>query len=847
MKKIFVLLLSICFCLTLTSQVVVNISTYSNTTCFGNCDGSATASVTGGTPPYMYQWSNFSYIHVVTGVCPGTYTVTVTDQLGSTGTASVTINQPPQLQLIVNTTDACGAGCNGFATLSACCVGPYTYSWSNVSGPPFCPGNYSVTVTNTNGCTAAQNFTINSNPSAITDITFDSNPAFCGSPVGAAWITSVQGGTSPFLFHWSNGAIGQTITNLSAGTYVVTVTDSTGCGYYESITIQDSIGFTLSLDSISPANCANNQLGYMGISITGGQGPFGISWSNGETQTTYIDSLLQDIYEVTVFDSTSWCIQTLTDTVLSTYNLYASILSQPANCTPSGWASVHVQGVNPPFTYLWNDPLSQTDSVATGLAGGNYICTITDAIGCYITASAQISSNCFTIISGRVYNDLNQDCVQDSGEAGLQGIILQSNPAGSYAITDTNGDYTISTLQTSCSLHTNLSSYYQYICPASNNLAVTVPSLGDTSAGNNFAVYINSASYDLVIHPGWTTGHPGFQKRYWIYYGLNSGIGHDAIINFVYDPVLQFDNCTGGGIHDAPNHTITWNIPNVTWHPWAYSYVKPEIYFTVPVGTPITDSLETYFEILPLGDINPVNNIHYIIEPVTGSHDPNDKQVYPRGEGVNGCILPEDSVLLYTIRFQNDGNDTAFTVVVVDTLSPFVNPATFVAGAGSHPYTVSMTGEGILTFRFDHIMLPDSTVDHEGSQGSVNYTVHLDNGLPWNTVINNRAAIFFDFNEVVITNTVVNTLCEPLSISMDNNLIVSVYPNPAKNAAIFTVSGSGSAWTIRILDICGKEILAKNITGGSRYDMSIPENISGLYFYEVSSGGKTAFGKLIIE
>ena len=79
------------------------------------------------------------------------------------------------------------------------------------------------------------------------------------------------------------------------------------------------------------------------------------------------------------------------------------------------------------------------------------------------------------------------------------------------------------------------------------------------------------------------------------------------------------------------------------------------------------------------------------------------------------------------------------------------------------------------------------------------------------------------------------------------NLGVSVFPNPAKNSATYTVSGNESSWTLRILDICGKEILIKNIVNESRYNISIPENMSGLYFYEVSSGGKTAFGKLIVE
>jgi len=129
----------------------------------------------------------------------------------------------------------------------------------------------------------------------------------------------------------------------------------------------------------------------------------------------------------------------------------------------------------------------------------------------------------------------------------------------------------------------------------------------------------------------------------------------------------------------------------------------------------------------------------------------------------------------------------------------------------------------------------------------VNYTVHTDPGLPWNTVIANRAAIFFDFNEAVITNYTINTICEPLSISSIPDVTVSVYPNPAKDAARFTVSGNEDEWTLRVYDICGKLVLNEEITGNQSADIRFRESMKGLYLYEVKSGAKTAFGKIVIE
>ena len=143
-----------------------------------------------------------------------------------------------------------------------------------------------------------------------------------------------------------------------------------------------------------------------------------------------------------------------------------------------------------------------------------------------------------------------------------------------------------------------------------------------------------------------------------------------------------------------------------------------------------------------------------------GSYDPNDKQAYPQGIG-NQHFIDEKAKLDYTIRFQNTGTDTAFTVVVKDTLSHFLDIATLRAGVSSHKYQVEILEGKIVKFTFDKINLPDSTRNKLKSQGFVKFLVRLKTTVPIGSKIENNAAIYFDFNAPIITNKTFHTLRKP--------------------------------------------------------------------------------------
>lgn len=140
-----------------------------------------------------------------------------------------------------------------------------------------------------------------------------------------------------------------------------------------------------------------------------------------------------------------------------------------------------------------------------------------------------------------------------------------------------------------------------------------------------------------------------------------------------------------------------------------------------------------------------------------GSFDPNDKTGYPKGFCAAHYIRADQDIE-YKIRFQNTGTDTAFNIIIIDTLSNFLSPASVRPGSSSHPYEFELLGEGVVKFSFPNAMLPDSNTNEPASHGFVKFTVSQQPNIPMGAVIENYAAIYFDFNDPVYTNTYRHTI-----------------------------------------------------------------------------------------
>jgi gliding motility-associated-like protein len=431
-----------------------------NVDCFNAATGSATVTPTGGTAPFSYYWSNGQTTQNATNLTAGTYTVTVTDANGCTGTATINITQPPQLTaLITSSIDLNCFGQNtGSATVSVSGGTPgYTYLWNNgqtsATASALTAGTYTVTVTDSKGCTAAATVSIVQPPQLNLNVTSVSITS-CGQNNGSASV-SASGGTPGYTYSWSPyGGTSSTANNLGAGVFVVTVTDTKGCTDTVHITISTSTPLSVSVGSFSNVSCYGQNTGSASVNVSGGTGPYTYNWSNGGT-TSSISNVPAGSYGVTVTDQNG-CAGTALISIAQPPQLNAIISSSiNINCfgQNTGSAFTAVSGGTPGYTYLWSN--GSTASSIFGATTGTYSVVVTDANGCHDTAQTTITQPPALNVS---INTANATCSQNNGWANANvtggtspytynwsnGQTTQSSSslgAGSYTVnvTDANG------------------------------------------------------------------------------------------------------------------------------------------------------------------------------------------------------------------------------------------------------------------------------------------------------------------------------------------------------------------------------------------------------------------------
>jgi gliding motility-associated-like protein len=370
-------------------------TTQVNVLCFGNSTGSVNLTVTGGTAPYNYLWSNNGTAEDPTGMAAGAYTVTVTDANGCTAQTSVTITQP-QAGLALSTTQV-NVLCNGNNTgsINLTVTGgtaPYTYAWTNnttLEDPTgLVAGTYTVTVTDANGCTATTTVTI-TQPAILTSSFTQVNVGCFGNNTGSIDLT-VNGGVAPYVYAWSNQAITEDLNNIPSGVYTVTATDANGCTTTQTVTItQPQAALALSTTQVNVL-CFGNSTGSVNLTVTGGTAPYNYLWSNNGTAEDPT-GMAAGAYTVTVTDANGCTAQTSVTITQPQAALALSTTQVNVLCFGNSTGSVNltVTGGTAPYTYAWSNNTTLQDP--TGLAIGTYTVIVTDANGCTATTTVTIT------------------------------------------------------------------------------------------------------------------------------------------------------------------------------------------------------------------------------------------------------------------------------------------------------------------------------------------------------------------------------------------------------------------------------------------------------------------------
>lgn len=284
--------------------------------------------------------------------------------------------------------------------------------------------------------------------------------------------------------------------------------------------------------------------------------------------------------------------------------------------------------------------------------------------------------------------------------------------------------------------------------------------------------------------------------------------------------------------------TLTWNLSNI--------HVASLYYFGItlsPVGTlALGDTVVNTLNISPsTGDLNPANNTYIAVDTIRASYDPNDKHVSPTGD------IEAGELLTYTIQFENLGNDTAFNIHVIDTLSANVDVNTFKLLHATHMVNTNVYQVGahnIVRFEFANIQLPDAS-HPESNKGLFVYQVKAKNSLVQGNEVHNTAHIYFDINPAIVTNTTVNKI-PTLSVgktAKDGGF--KVYPNPAKGTITLEVA-NGSLQTAYITNVLGQMVQSTTLQKGNN-TVDISHLTAGMYYLSVSNSNTTNTVKLTVE
>ena len=354
------------------------------------------------------------------------------------------------------------------------------------------------------------------------------------------------------------------------------------------------------------------------------------------------------------------------------------------------------------------------------------------------------------LVSGRVHIDNNANCAYNSGENNVPSTVIEITPGPYYTSTGSSGTYAVN-LPYGTYQFAEQHPVVEQSCPL--NVTVAAASLTNRNISCTGGMPLDAR---VLMANG--AARPGFEILYAIDVdNLTTATTGATTLTVQVDPALTFVSMTSGGV--AAGNTYTWNLAMTN----AFQHREVRLRMRVPPDVGLIGSTLTTTATLTTAnaDVDLSNNTAISQQLVTGSFDPNDKLARTSSGSGTTYLIGQDEWIDYTIRFQNTGTDTAFNVLITDTLPATLDPATVLWGPTSHACTRSMASNGTLKFIFTNILLPDSNSNEPLSHGFVNFRIRPQQPVNPGTTFTNLANIYFDYNPPVITDPSVLTVASP--------------------------------------------------------------------------------------
>ena len=387
---------SLFFSLQNPDSLKISLDSLASPGCAGNFSGFIAISVSGGSTPYQILWNTNDTVSVLNHLGAGSYTAVVSDARGCFSTFSTPLVPAPGVSLALDSLSgaSCGAS-NGFARLSVSGgAPPFSIQWSNgaagFSTDSLSPGAAFAKITDANSCTDSLSFLLPSADSLFAIFDSISHPHCAGDSSGFLSV-SASGGTAPYSFLWTNNLTLPAQNNLAAGNYGVTVSDARGCSFFLSANLAAADSLEISLKNKTDASCHGANDGNISLQINGGQKPYSIQWSNGQSDSNSVH-LYAGTHLVTITDANGCSVSDsfqINEPALLALQMDSA---GGASCGISnGWAQLSVTGGRAPYSFSWAG--GGSGDLATGMPGGNYQAWVTDSSGCTDSMMVQIASS----------------------------------------------------------------------------------------------------------------------------------------------------------------------------------------------------------------------------------------------------------------------------------------------------------------------------------------------------------------------------------------------------------------------------------------------------------------------